>query len=163
MEKLSLSSLVTLYLAARFSAVTPIGVLASWSVSEVHIMSSSLGSTPSLVPNLISLTAYGQEDMLSVPPVRPTEESPTRISWTPLTIDWNPEPHSLLTISAGVGTLSTLPIHTELMYSGLIPQLAIAASLASTCRSTGLWDFREPPNAPNGVLLAATTNTPRER
>ena len=27
----------------------------------------------------------------------------------------------------------------------------------------GLWLFREPPKVPKGVLLAATTKTPRER
>lgn len=27
----------------------------------------------------------------------------------------------------------------------------------------GLWPLREPPNVPKGVLLAATTKTPRER
>ena len=44
--------LVTPNLAARFSAVTPMGVPESISVKEVHIMSSSLGSAPSRVPNL---------------------------------------------------------------------------------------------------------------
>ena len=46
------ADLVTSNLAARFSAVTPMGVPVSMSVSEVHIMSSSLGSAPSRVPNL---------------------------------------------------------------------------------------------------------------
>ena len=46
------SDLVTLNLTARFSAVTPMGVPESMSVREVHIMSSSLGSAPSRVPNL---------------------------------------------------------------------------------------------------------------
>ena len=32
-----------------------------------------------------------------------------------------------------------------------------------TERSVGLWPLREPPKVPNGVLLAATTKTPRER
>ena len=38
---------------------------------------------------------------------------------------------------------------------------AIAVRL--TDRSVGLWPLREPPNVPKGVLLAATTKTPRER
>ena len=55
-----------------------------------------------LVPNRISLTAYGQALMLSVPPVITTPASPTKISWTPLTMDWNPDPQSLLTVNAGI-------------------------------------------------------------
>ena len=35
--------------------------------------------------------------------------------------------------------------------------------LLLTERSVGLWALRDPPNVPNGVLLAATTKTPRER
>ena len=35
--------------------------------------------------------------------------------------------------------------------------------LLLTERSVGLWALRDPPKVPNGVLLAATTKTPRER
>ena len=55
-----------------------------------------------LVPNLMSLTAQGQALILSNPPVKTTPASPTKISWTPLTMDWNPDPQSLLTVNAGI-------------------------------------------------------------
>merc|ERR1719397_433457 len=49
------------------------------------------------------------------------------------------------------------------MCSGERPDSLIAALEAITERSVGLWPLREPPKVPNGVLLAATTKTPRER
>merc|ERR1719376_324212 len=49
------------------------------------------------------------------------------------------------------------------MCSGERPDSLIAALEAITDRSVGLWPLREPPNVPKGVLLAATTKTPRER
>ena len=78
------------------------------------------------------------------------------------------KPHLRATCLARYGVSAelafrTFPIQTEDIFSGLIPQLAMAAWEASTCRSTGLWFFRDPPKVPKGVLLAATTKTPRER
>merc|ERR1719397_1145934 len=49
------------------------------------------------------------------------------------------------------------------MCSGERPDSLIAALEAITERSVGLWPLREPPKVPKGVLLAATTKTPRER
>ena len=149
------ADLVTSNLAARFSAVTPMGVPVSMSVSEVHIMSSSLGSAPSRVPNLRrcqwvsqkcqtsfqltpdvpdsvgagwhTVSASGEHNLIlllfraasSIGIVcwrhkefciqycpsnilcswkSSTWASPTRISWTPFTMLWNPEPHRRLTV-----------------------------------------------------------------
>ena len=39
----------------------------------------------------------------------------------------------------------------------------VAMAEGLTERSVGLWPLREPPKVPKGVLLAATTKTPRER
>ena len=43
------------------------------------------------------------------------------------------------------------------------PILILLLLKVLTERSVGLWALRDPPKVPNGVLLAATTKTPRER
>ena len=65
--------------------------------------------------------------------------------------------------ASGELALRTFPMQTELTNSGFRPMLCMAPLEANTWRSTGLWPFRDPPNVPNGVLLAATTKTPLDK
>lgn len=56
---------------------------------------------PRPAPKRIFRTTNGAWDILSTPPVNVICVAPNWISWAPLTIAWNPEPHKRFTPSAG--------------------------------------------------------------
>lgn len=62
--------------------------------------------------------------------------------------------------SRNIITWLTQPILTEFTCSGLTFALSRAALLAIAPRLVAVTSFSFPPNVPNGVLLAPTTNTP---
>mmetsp|Transcript_51653 Transcript_51653/g.135775 ORF Transcript_51653/g.135775 Transcript_51653/m.135775 type:complete len:267 (-) Transcript_51653:14-814(-) len=162
---------------ARFSAVMPIGVPTCESVRPAHSVSTCCRSMPSFVPKRTCwpYTAIGAWLMLSAPAATPTSASPSAISCATFTTDWKPEPHSRLTLSAGVSismpdlsatcramyaasfdvcdTLPTTTVSTAL--AGTLPA-ASAALVACTARSVALNFVSLPPNAPNAVRFAAT-------
>src|SRR6266516_3879485 len=92
----------SLYLSARFSAVSAIPSPTYESVRPSQSTSSITGALPKGVPHLSPRVTCGACDIDSAPPTRQACASPRIISCAPLTTAWKPEPQRLLSVSAEV-------------------------------------------------------------
>ena len=113
--------------------------------------------------------------MLSAPPATVIEASPSFIICAQEMIDCTPEPHSRLSVSAGVVTgISALSMATRAMNwsfgpvcmtwpmttcstsAGLMPARPIASVMTRAPRSAGRNGLSEPPKSPMAVRTALT-------
>merc|ERR1719431_771067 len=107
---------------------------------------------------------------------------PNSTSWTAFTTAWNPDPHSLLTVSAvdEMGTPAfkpmcraryaasdelcmTLPNMTDFTCVGSSCASSNTAVVDFTARSVADTSLKAPPNAPNAVRRAPQMYTARDK
>ena len=121
---------------------------------------------------------YGAWLMDSAPPTRATLASPARMVCAADTAACSPDPHSRLTVSAGVSTGTpaysamwrarygasfpvwmTLPTTTSSTAAAGTPVRSKAARAAATPRSTAEMSCSAPPKVPKGVLAPPRIRT----
>ncbi len=147
------------------------------SSSETISESSSLPS-PRRKPERAPRSTCGAWVMFSIPPASARRDSPSRIICAAETTDWMPEPHSRLTVSAGVsiGTpafsptwrapysaspevCKALPMTTWSTHSGLAPARSRAARDACAPNSRAETSLKSPTYSRMGVRAPPTMTT----